>query len=275
MENETKIGKMVAAVREKDKGNEAFKAGEFQEALVYYTKSLAFDQSSAASAIVFSNRGLVQQKLKKFENAEKDYSSALEQDPKYVKAFSRRATTRISRGKFLAAIQDTIAGLAILPNDKELLAQQREAEKNYVGSEGSDALNELRKVYGNPSYISPFMKENCTSNAKTGENTNGVAKTHAGEKDFHEVPSDTAQKKSTRIMIEEVDEDDHGQSKVELSKLADVKNATFESKPTDSNLLGAKRINTDLSKVPEGQPKACTVKRVNIEACFYFFNLIN
>lgn len=85
------------SVREKQKGNECFKAGENDEAFEYYTRSLALDDSSA---VVYSNRALVCLRTGKLETAEDDCSRALFLDPDFTKARSRRGIARFKSGKY-------------------------------------------------------------------------------------------------------------------------------------------------------------------------------
>ena len=69
------------AEREKQKGNECYRAGEVDEALLCYSRSLAYHD---ASCIVFSNRAMAHIKLGNLESAEADCTRSLELDPSYV-----------------------------------------------------------------------------------------------------------------------------------------------------------------------------------------------
>ncbi len=85
------------ALREKQKGNEAFRAGENQDAMGYYSRSLALDPTSA---MVYANRAMVCLRLGTLETAEDDCSRAIQLDPKYTKAYQRRAMARFKQGKY-------------------------------------------------------------------------------------------------------------------------------------------------------------------------------
>jgi hypothetical protein len=138
------ISVAAVAIKEKEKGNESFKAGDFQDAVVCYTRSLNADSTSVASAIVYANRGLVYHRLKNFEAAEDDCSMAVSRDPSYVKAWSRRAAARFARGKYLHAIEDCVTALKLKPGDVELLKQKVEAEKKLKETEGDNAAALLK-----------------------------------------------------------------------------------------------------------------------------------
>ena len=91
------------ARREKNKGNEAYRASENRDAYDSYTRSLAYD---ASSAVVFANRAMACLRLGLLERAEDDCTCALKIDPSYHKARQRRGMTRHKRGKYALAIED-------------------------------------------------------------------------------------------------------------------------------------------------------------------------
>lgn len=69
------------AEREKNKGNEAFRAGDFPEALAYYTRSISLNAIPA----VFNNRAMAFIKLEKFQEAIQDCNSVLKTETKNIK----------------------------------------------------------------------------------------------------------------------------------------------------------------------------------------------
>ena len=69
------------AEREKNKGNEAFRSGDFEEALAYYNRSI----SLKAVASVHNNRAMAYIKLEKYEEAIKDCDCVLKDEPKNIK----------------------------------------------------------------------------------------------------------------------------------------------------------------------------------------------
>lgn len=82
---------------EKTKGNESFRIAENLEAVACYSRSLAYDPTSA---VVWANRAMAYIRLELFDLAEADSSAALLLDPAYVKAYSRRGLVRFKRGKY-------------------------------------------------------------------------------------------------------------------------------------------------------------------------------
>lgn len=75
----------------KEKGNELFKAGKYQEAIDEYTRVLEFDPTNKVfNAVILSNRALCYQKLNKNMEGLKDANKAIALNPNYNKAYFRR-----------------------------------------------------------------------------------------------------------------------------------------------------------------------------------------
>ena len=72
----------AAAKISKDAGNVEFKAGRYDNAIKCYDTAIEMDPEEAMYP---SNRAMVYLKMKKWEEAEKDCTAALEIDPKYTK----------------------------------------------------------------------------------------------------------------------------------------------------------------------------------------------
>ena len=109
--------RMYVAEREKRKGNECFRAKEFDEALLYYSRSIYFDNTQH---VTYANRAMVNIRLKKYSAAEEDCTSSLSINSNYTKAISRRGMARHKQGKYLEAIQDFEEALKSKPTSKEL-----------------------------------------------------------------------------------------------------------------------------------------------------------
>lgn len=240
------------AILEKDKGNEAFKAGDLYEALSFYSRSLNLDSTNKSNAsIVYANRGLVYHKLKRFEEAEADYSQSLDRDPAYIKAWSRRATTRYSRGKYALSISDCLEALRIKPQEKEILKQKDEAEKKLCEVEGDGAAAILRDVYRDPSYKSPFYKATksaipASKPAAQPKATESKASINPGGKSGYR-----------RMKIEEVeDEEEDGDRAAPASEelLKPVQTVTASSSSATSATNSAPRKKVMIEEIEETEP---------------------
>ncbi|KAI0629882.1 hypothetical protein C8Q77DRAFT_1220063 [Trametes polyzona] len=76
---------------EKDKGNEAFKAGDYPTAIGHYTAAFIADPSNVTYPL---NRAAAYLKLGKNEDAERDCDTVLKLDAKNVKGYFRRGQAR-------------------------------------------------------------------------------------------------------------------------------------------------------------------------------------
>ncbi|XP_058868607.1 sperm-associated antigen 1 isoform X1 [Acipenser ruthenus] len=94
--------KNIIANREKDKGNEFFNAKDYEDAVVYYTRSISVIPSVAA----YNNRAQAEIKLQRWNNAFNDCEKVLELEPNNMKALLRRATVYKHLGKVKEAADD-------------------------------------------------------------------------------------------------------------------------------------------------------------------------
>ena len=129
----SRVERDVYATQEKNKGNECFKVGETEESILYYTRSMAFCDTSA---IVYANRALSRLKLKQFQSAEEDCTRAVELDPSYVKGWIRRGITRHRRGKYKEAIKDFEKAVSLDTSNMDLQKLLEKTRAKYREVEG-------------------------------------------------------------------------------------------------------------------------------------------
>jgi len=104
------------AEAEKEAGNQAFKQGNWIEAVEKYTAALKLDSSMLAAV---NNRAMAYLKLGRWEEAEGDCSRVLAAEGGNVKALLRRATARREQRRPAEAVSDLEALLGVQPNNKE------------------------------------------------------------------------------------------------------------------------------------------------------------
>lgn len=91
----------------KDLGNQAFKAGKWQEAYDLYTESLTIDQNNKTiNAALYFNRATTCSKLNKLDECIEDCTRAVDLDPNYIKAYLRRAKSYTEKEDYEAALID-------------------------------------------------------------------------------------------------------------------------------------------------------------------------
>lgn len=96
-----------AAASLKAKGNEAFAAGEYAQAVLHY--SMAIDKTDATTTpstdVLFSNRAAALLKLGEHERAAADAQTAIERNPANCKAHFRLGVARHAMGKYREALE--------------------------------------------------------------------------------------------------------------------------------------------------------------------------
>ena len=75
----------------KEEGNNSLKENKFQEAYEKYTLAINLKIETKKNSIYYSNRAYVDLKLENFGSAIQDANSSIKIDPKYYKAYYRRA----------------------------------------------------------------------------------------------------------------------------------------------------------------------------------------
>ncbi|KAL7868456.1 hypothetical protein SRHO_G00098400 [Serrasalmus rhombeus] len=112
------------AMKEKEKGNQFFKDGKYDDAVECYTRGMSADPYNP---ILPTNRAACFFRLKKYAVAESDCNLAIALDSKYIKAYGRRGAARFALKNHQGALEDYEMVLKLHP-------------------ENLDAQNEIKKV---------------------------------------------------------------------------------------------------------------------------------
>uniref|UniRef100_A0A2R8ZPR9 Sperm-associated antigen 1 n=1 Tax=Pan paniscus TaxID=9597 RepID=A0A2R8ZPR9_PANPA len=129
----TEKEKDFLATREKEKGNEAFNSGDYEEAVMYYTRSI----SALPTVVAYNNRAQAEIKLQNWNSAFQDCEKVLELEPGNVKALLRRATTYKHQNKLLEAIEDLSKVLDVEPDNDLAKKTLSEVERDLKNSEAA------------------------------------------------------------------------------------------------------------------------------------------
>jgi len=106
------------AEEEKDKGNDAFKNGNIEEAIKRYSEAIKRDPKNE---IYYSNRAAAYTKVGEYKLAETDCDKCLELNPNFVKAFSRKGTCQYFMKQYHKCLETYDKGLKIEPENQELI----------------------------------------------------------------------------------------------------------------------------------------------------------
>ncbi|XP_004402430.1 PREDICTED: sperm-associated antigen 1 [Odobenus rosmarus divergens] len=127
----TEKEKTFLATHEKEKGNEAFHSGDYEEAVMYYTRSISVLPTVAA----YNNRAQAELKLQNWNSAFQDCEMVLELEPGNLKALLRRATTYKHQNKLQEALEDLNKVLNVEPDNELAKKTLSEVERDLKNSE--------------------------------------------------------------------------------------------------------------------------------------------
>jgi len=144
---------------QKEKANEVFKAGKYQEAIELYTKLLELDpKNNSFNSTIYSNRALCYQKLNQMMEALRDVNKSISLNERYWKAYVRRGNIYMLLKMYDEARYDYQRVKEAEPSNKDVLKLLEEAKKEEqkakkrdyyqilgIGKEASQ--DEVRKAY--------------------------------------------------------------------------------------------------------------------------------
>ncbi|KFP31176.1 RNA polymerase II-associated protein 3 [Colius striatus] len=123
------------ALAEKEKGNNYFKQGNFDEAIKCYTRGM---HSDPYNPVLPTNRASAFYRMKKFSVAESDCNLALALDKNYTKAYSRRGAARFALKNFQGAKEDYEKVLELDANNFEAKNELKKIHQALSSKENSE-----------------------------------------------------------------------------------------------------------------------------------------
>ena len=121
----------MLALRERQKGNEYFRSGDFSRAAVYYTRSI----NTSPTAAAFNNRAQVNLKLGRHGLALLDCGAVLRREPRNAKALLRRGLAHQMNRDWIKARADFQRVLQMEPNNPQARQRLDEVDRAIIGSE--------------------------------------------------------------------------------------------------------------------------------------------
>ncbi|XP_009466977.1 PREDICTED: RNA polymerase II-associated protein 3 isoform X2 [Nipponia nippon] len=123
------------ALAEKEKGNNYFKQGNFDEAIKCYTRGM---HSDPYNPVLPTNRASAFYRMKKFSVAESDCNLALALDKNYTKAYARRGAARFALKNLQGAKEDYEKVLELDANNFEAKNELKKIDQALSSKESSE-----------------------------------------------------------------------------------------------------------------------------------------
>lgn len=164
--------------QKKEEGNEAFKAGRYQEAYNLYTEALKIDPLNIkTNAKLYFNKACVSSNLSKYKEAVEYCSEALRLDEEYLKALLLRAKSNTALGEYEEAVKDYEKAVKMDKSreNKRLLqeaklALKKSKRKDYykiLGVDKNATEDEIKKAYRKRALVHhPDRHANATESEK-------------------------------------------------------------------------------------------------------------
>ena len=99
---------------------------KFEDAIKAFTKAIELNPHP----FFYINRGGIKKELRNFKGAIEDYTKAIELNPQYILAYLKRARVRSELGDLKGAIEDYTKAIELSPNDFDLYDSRGNAKFN-------------------------------------------------------------------------------------------------------------------------------------------------
>lgn len=139
-------------------GNNAYSSQKYEEAIRFYSEALLIDPDNTSfNTTLYANRAAAYIKVIKYKEGLRDCSQCLEYNPKYVKAYVRRAHIYHLMGNYEAEIADLEKALKYdslnseiksdLKNAKQSLQSHKKDLYTILGVQRTATESEIKKAY--------------------------------------------------------------------------------------------------------------------------------
>ncbi|KAI8854197.1 serine/threonine-protein phosphatase 5-like protein [Chytridium lagenaria] len=122
----------------KEQANKQFADKHYERAIELYTEAISYDPQNP---ILYSNRAFAYIRSEFYGAAITDAEAAINLDPKFVKAYYRRAVGHMALGKLKDAVKDFRAVVKVAPRDADAKLKLSECEKELKRVEFEKAIS--------------------------------------------------------------------------------------------------------------------------------------
>eukprot|EP00667_Euglena_gracilis_P001817 EG_transcript_1817 len=129
-----KMSDKEKALEFKNKGNAAFQAGDYQTAILFFTKGIEHDLNNPTNYIFYSNRSAAYFALPDYKSALQDAETVLRLKPDWPKGYSRKGAALVGCKMLPQAIEAYREGLKYDPTNSLLLEGLQVAQSALHGT---------------------------------------------------------------------------------------------------------------------------------------------
>lgn len=127
----------------KEEGNYYVERGEFGKAVTAYGGGIAAQPTDKKLlAVLYTNRGIAQARMKNYGSCVQDCRSAIKCDASHTKAYVQAAKTLILLSKYKEAVEMCTAGLEVSPSNEVLIDLKRKSEELETKSASKEAAKQ-------------------------------------------------------------------------------------------------------------------------------------
>ena len=112
----------------KTKGNEAYKAKKYEEAIKFYSEAIDLAPKSDIAALCLCNRSICWGVLKNWANSAQDAQQCVEIKPDWVKGYQRLAIALRKQGKLFESVKALEGGVEKNPDSNDLKNSLQDAK---------------------------------------------------------------------------------------------------------------------------------------------------
>lgn len=114
----------------KKKGNDAYLAKNYEEAITFYSEAISLEPESA---VYYSNRSACYAALKQWQKAYEDALQCIAKDPKFIKGYYRLSSAQTELKLFDDSLSTLRAALTLEPDNEVLLRQMKTVQQKKAG----------------------------------------------------------------------------------------------------------------------------------------------
>ena len=137
----------VKAEEHREKGNVLFREGKFSDSIKEYNEGL---KRNPKSSVLYFNRGLALMKVLDYKGSMNDMDSCIALDPKYIKAYIKKAHIFVMQKELHKAISLFEKGLELEPGNAECIEGLQKAKMQVHQSLGEVDEERAKKAMSDP-----------------------------------------------------------------------------------------------------------------------------